>query len=207
MAKTFFKRNSPEVIEDVKNLSIDDFVKKYIELTFSNTEILTKAYNELKPKPVPEVLPAKKVTFKVIQTDNKVIPISTPIENKPENPVSSTETCQPCVVEAVEPDKLEEEDFEEEDQILTEDELRELEMLEAANTVDMNNLHKKPEGKRKVGRQPLDNAKERDERIIELLSLGKKGKDIIQIMSKEGFKVHAPQITAIKQKLEDEEEK
>lgn len=104
---------------------------------------------------------------------------------------------------------------------LTEEELNELALLEAQNTVDNNKLHGTPKTeiqplpatvtppatqstKKGKGRPYSPNATQRDARIIELLKAGTKGSKIIEILAGEGFITYPAWITGIKKKMESE---
>lgn len=192
----FFSRNNPEVIRDSIDLTVEEFVAKYRPLT--NEEVLSKAYLEIKrkeqlknPQPViqakviktnfPKPL-VKAVTFKV----NHTMP-----EPDEELPVKES---IPIIKETIFGGKVEPIT----DLGISHEKQIENDMLVAANTVDMNNI------KKKRGKQPAANSSDRDVRILELLEAGKKGTEIIKIMKNEGFKVHAPQISAIKALMDAE---
>jgi hypothetical protein len=190
MAIKFFLRNAPDTVKDAIDLSREDFIEKY-SVTTANRETLYKAWDEIRAIHLPKSQ-TKEVQFKVIQTDKKVVPITTPIEKK--------EVRFPETVEEVQ--KYEETgDLPE----LSHEQLQEELMLEAANEVEYTGSGKTADDpivvkvKSNRGRKRLKDADKRDARILKLLKQGIKGQDILKKMKEEGYSVHAPQVTLIKQ--------
>lgn len=258
MAKIFF-RNAPNTIKDAMELEEREFIEKYSD-TSATPEIIKSVYNQHRQKAVAE---GKEVTFKVIQTDEKVKAISTPIEYSDvevlDDGLTEEERRELAELEALtenEGEMLQEADpsqfpevlaispisykdlgegvgEEEISEILAGsvepkkwsskevDELKSQAKSNASNRtseqVEKNNQmadkyaseeEGKESKKEKIrGRARLANADERDARILELLKQGMKGKDILTTMRTEGFTVHAPQVTLIKQDwLRDEQQ-
>jgi hypothetical protein len=179
--RKFFMRNDSQIIQDALGLSLEEFVKKYRPLT--EEEVLSKAYFEIikKHKSVEqstELSTEKKVTFKVIKTENmkQKNSINSETENLNDLPVAVVE----YVVKGREGNNI-----------------TEVELKSASIVVD-EDLSLPVKEKTGRGRKPSANADKRDFRILELLKEGKKGKDIIDLLASEGFKVHPAQVTTVK---------
>lgn len=225
----FFFRNAPATVADAIELSEDQFLDKYKQTT-ATQDVLKTAYSEIRAKHVkqdPAPPATKHVTFKVVQTDDQVISIGKPVwEDDRSNPL--TNAARGRDEEGTNSDEIRDtelfEEVEEIEEELTDEEAKELAMLEAANEVEMNRVANEADNNRYVeipepvsepndpvatestkktnrGRKRLENADKRDARILELLREGKKGSEIIKILKAEGLSVHAPQITAFKNKL------
>jgi hypothetical protein len=221
----FFLRNSPDTIKAAVDLSREDFIEKFKETTASR-EILFKAYDEIRAVHIPKNQ-TKEVKFKVVQTDKKVVPFNKPVAKKEEEETEDLpELSDGQQQEQMWTEAQREVDFKraEKGSMLIEGELPEGSIIGKVESITADELG---EGiqindaleiagsgktvldpvrvkKSNRGRRRLKNADNRDARILELLKKGEKGQDIIKILTKEGFTVHAPQITQIKQaNLED----
>lgn len=204
MKKSFFLKNSPETIKNALSLTEEQFIEHYIHSTFSSKEILEKAYKEIRGKHQPVTPPVpenKEVTFKVIPTDKKVVPITTPVEEK-------AKKISKAINNAIDlADKLEKEARENPPTHFTgirkkkpeEEAEKELSHEEEVEITGSGKSADDPVTVKRRGRQKLEKADQRDARIVELLKQGKKGSEVVRIMDEEGFRVFASQVTLIKQ--------
>lgn len=173
-----FVKTSNVVIEDARNLSVEEFVKKYKN---TGEEQLSKTYFDIRKQNNMDVV--ESAPLEISKKTNKVI--SKWIGNK------STVFRNSSL----------ENDFDlEEDDILIDDPNEE---------IPEDELEELKSNNRKFITTPIKNtgdAKKRVEkrnfRIKELLNEKRTPKDIIDIMAKEGIKVHAPQISAVKQSMQ-----